>query len=99
MLESLGNDGMNCGMNCTLTDSIDKELQRCEHFWLSPEILSLLEALDLINRRAQNSKLTKNEHIIKSVDLATARSCLSKYNARFHLSCLSHPSSLFFYFI
>jgi hypothetical protein len=57
MLESLGNAGMNSPLSDS--DSIDKDLQRCEHFWLSPEILSLFEALDSIHRRAQNSKLTR----------------------------------------
>ena len=55
MLESLGNSGMIYPL-LDLEDSIDKELQHCEHFWLSTEIISLFEALDLIGRRAQNSK-------------------------------------------
>lgn len=56
MLESLGNGGMNYPLSDS-EDSIDRELQHCEHFWLSTEILNLFEALDLIERRAQNSKL------------------------------------------
>jgi hypothetical protein len=57
MLESLGNGGMNYPLSDT-EDSMDKELQRCEHFWLSPEILNLFDALDFIERRARNSRLT-----------------------------------------
>lgn len=57
MLESLGNAGMNCPLS-DIEDSIDRELQRCEHFWLSPEILILFETLDSIGKRAQNAKLT-----------------------------------------
>jgi hypothetical protein len=56
MLESLGNGGMNCPLSDS-EDSIDKGLQRCEHFWLSTEIISLFEGLDAIGRRAQVSKL------------------------------------------
>ena len=55
MLKSLGNGGMNCPLSDS-EDSINKELQRCEHFWLSTEIISLFEALDLIERRARLSK-------------------------------------------
>ena len=57
MLENLGSSGMNCPLSDS-EDSIDKELQPCEHFWLTPEILNLFEALDLIERRARNSKIT-----------------------------------------
>jgi hypothetical protein len=57
MLEGLGNGGMNYPLSDS--DSIDKELQRCEHFWISPEILNIFDELDLIDRRAQNSKLTR----------------------------------------
>jgi hypothetical protein len=56
MLENLGNGGMNCPLSDS-EDSIDKELQRCEHFWLSTEIISLFEVLDSIERRAHASKL------------------------------------------
>ena len=56
MLESLGNGGMNYPLSDS-EDSIDRELQRCEHFWLSTDVLSLFEALDLIERKARNSKL------------------------------------------
>jgi hypothetical protein len=55
MLESLGNGGMNCPLSDS--DSIDKELQRCEHLWLSPEILSLFEVLNSIDKGARNLKL------------------------------------------
>ena len=47
-------------MNCPLLDSEDstaKALRCCEHFWLSTEIINLFEALDMIERRARNSKL------------------------------------------
>ena len=57
MLESLGN----CGMNHPLLDSedlVDKELQHCEHFWLTPKIPILFEALNSIGKKAWNSKLT-----------------------------------------
>jgi len=55
MLESLGNGGMNCPLSDS-EDSTDKELQRCEHFWISIEILSLFEVLDLTEKRAKNSR-------------------------------------------
>jgi hypothetical protein len=56
MLKSLGNGGMNCPLSDS-EDSINKELQRCDHFWISTEIISLFEALDLIERRARLSKI------------------------------------------
>ena len=57
MLKSLRNSGM----NCPLLDSenlIDKELQFCKHFWLTPKIPILFEVLNLIGKRAWNAKLT-----------------------------------------
>ena len=51
----------NGGMNSPLLDSevsVDKELQCCEHFWLTPKIPILVEALNSIGKRAWNSKLT-----------------------------------------
>ena len=59
MLKNLGNGGMNCPL-LDSEDLIDKELQRCEYFWLTPKILTLFETLDLIEseRRAWNSQLT-----------------------------------------
>src|ERR1700735_467370 len=57
MLESLGNGGMNYPLSDS-EDSVDKELQRCEHFWLTPEILILFETLDLIGKRARAAKFT-----------------------------------------
>ena len=55
MLKNLGNGGIDCPL-WDLEDSTEKELQWCEHFWLSTEIISLFEALDSIERRAHVSK-------------------------------------------
>ena len=40
MLKNLGNSGMNFPL-LDSEDSINKELQCCEHFWLTPKILTL----------------------------------------------------------
>ena len=47
------------GMNYDITDSEspDRALQPCTHWWLSPDVISILQELDTVRNRAKASRL------------------------------------------
>ena len=55
MLELLCSAGMN--YDITDSESPDRALQSCVHWWLSPDVISILEELDTLGKRAKASRL------------------------------------------
>ena len=82
ILQRLHTAGMNYDM--TDTESSDRALQPCRHWWLSDNVISILKELDTLRKRAKASRLvsrtgnwllprTKN---IKLVYDSTKTTCL-----------------------
>ena len=55
MLQHLHSAGMN--YDITDSESPDRALQSCVHWWLSPDMISILEELDTLGKRAKASRL------------------------------------------
>jgi hypothetical protein len=55
MLQHLHSAGMNYDM--TDSESSDRALQSCMHWWLSPDVISILQELDTLGKRAKASRL------------------------------------------
>ena len=51
------------GMNCDITDSesSDRTLQPCTHWWLSADVISILQELDTLGKRAKSSRLVSKK--------------------------------------
>lgn len=51
------------GMNCDITDSesSDRALQSCRHWWLSDDVISLLQELDTLGKRAKALRLVSRK--------------------------------------
>jgi len=59
MLQLLQSAGMN--YDITDSESSDRALQTCVHWWLSPEVISILQELDTLGKRAKASRLVSKK--------------------------------------
>jgi hypothetical protein len=59
MLHRLHSAGMNYDM--TDSESPDRALQPCTHWWLSPDVISILQELDTLGKRAKASRLVSRK--------------------------------------
>ena len=59
MLECLHPAGMN--YDITDSESSDRALQSCTHWWLSPNVISILQELDTLGKRAKASRLVSKK--------------------------------------
>ena len=59
MLRRLQSSGMN--YDITDSESSDRVLQPSVHWWLSPNVISILQGLDTLGKRAKSSKLVSRK--------------------------------------
>lgn len=59
MLERLHSAGMN--YDITDSESSDRALQSCTHWWLSPDVIAILQELDTLGKRAKASRLVSRK--------------------------------------
>jgi hypothetical protein len=59
MLQHLHSAGMN--YDITDSESPDRALQSCVHWWLSRDVISILEELDTLGKRAKASRLVSKK--------------------------------------
>src|ERR1700678_3118454 len=59
MLECLHPASMN--YDITDSESSDRALQSCTHWWLSPNVISILQELDTLGKRAKASRLVSKK--------------------------------------
>jgi hypothetical protein len=59
MLQRLQSAGMN--YDITDSESPDRALQSCTHWWLSPDVISILQELDILGKRAKASRLVSKK--------------------------------------
>lgn len=59
MLQCLHSAGMN--YDVTDSESSDRALQPCIHWWLSPDVISILEELDTLGKRAKALRLVSKK--------------------------------------
>ena len=76
MLRHLQSSGMN--YNITDSESSDRVLQPSVHWWLSPNVIHILEELDTLGKRAKASRLV----LRKGIGLALLGSGFVKWEAK-----------------
>jgi hypothetical protein len=59
MLKRLQSGGMN--YDITDSESQDRALQSCIHWWLSPDVISILQELDALGKRAKALRLVSKK--------------------------------------
>ena len=59
MLQCLQSGGMN--FDLTDSESSDRAVQSCVHWWLSPHVISILQELDTLGKRAKASRLVSKK--------------------------------------
>lgn len=84
MLQRLHSAGMN--YDITDSESPDRAVQPCKHWWLSDDVISILQELDTLGKRAKASRLVSRKgnrplprtKIIKLVYDSAKTTCLPK---------------------